>query len=521
MSRPGQRAALARLLELLALTGFVVAQPIFDVISGAVGFLLFRKLGGADIVALAVMIVLVPALGLWAVGLLASAASPRVGRITHTTIVAALAALFVVQVLRDRTSGVALATATLVLAAGLTGAYRTWHLARRWLHAAAVAPFVFAGLFLFASPVTPLLGSGSRTTPGVPTEETAPVVMMLFDELPLLSLLEHGEVDGRLYPNFAALAEEATFFRNATAVAARSVHSVPAVLTGQLPRQPVAPVHSQFPGNLFALLSASHDVRAFESVTALCPRDVCTTNEWRRAPSRALVAEVARLWWRRVWPSTGNRDSIGNGFREETITAPAGTPSATEDTFLLDRKSEHQPVRFERFLASIDGTGTPFHFIHLVLPHAPWRFLPDGRQYPPVDLGLVSYDQRAPAAWPAAVDRQRHILQTMYVDRLLGQAVDRLKQVGLYDRAAVVVTADHGISFAPGLELGTRNLWPENQHEVAWVPFILKSPAQVTGEVRDDNVMGVDVAPTLAELAGVDIPWGVDGISLLGNRRRG
>jgi hypothetical protein len=81
-------------------------------------------------------------------------------------------------------------------------------------------------------------------------------------------------------------------------------------------------------------------------------------------------------------------------------------------------------------MASIDGRGTPFHFIHLVLPHAPWQFLPDGRRYPPQDLGLVSYEQRTPAPWPALVSRQRHILQAMYVDRLLGQTVDRPKEVG-------------------------------------------------------------------------------------------
>ena len=209
--------------------------------------------------------------------------------------------------------------------------------------------------------------------------------------------------------------------------------------------------------------------------------------------------DLARLWVRQVSPALEN-------------------PLA--DTFLLYRAGEDQPLRFERFLEAIDGRGTPFHFIHLILPHAPWRFLPDGREYPPADLGLVSYDQRTAATWPGVVDRQRHVLQTMYVDRLLGQAVSRLKEVGLYDRAVVVVTADHGVSFAAGLERGTRELRAENQHEVAWVPLIVKGPGQTAGEVRDDNAMGIDVAPTVADLAGVDIPWEVDGISLAGDRRR-
>ena len=499
MTGTGRREAVARLLELAALTGFVVAQPLFDVMSGSVEFLVFRRVEGFEVVALAALIVLVPPLALWALGLLASAASPRAGRIAHTAMVAGLVALFLVHVLQRLTAGTALAAVTLLAAAGATAAYQAWRTARRWLRATAVAPFVFAGLFLFASPAAPLVVSSSGSTSGAPRPATAPVVLIVLDELPLVSLLEAGEIDARLYPNFAALAAEATFFRNATSVAARTVHSVPAIVTGQLPRQPLAPVNAEFPGNLFAVLSASHDVHAFESVTDLCPGDVCSASTAPRTRRRALGAEVVRLWVRSVWPAQEN---------------------PVDDAFLLYRMGEDQPVRFERFLESIDGRGTPFHFIHLILPHAPWQFLPDGRQYPPEDLGLVHYDERTAATWPAVVDRQRHVLQTMYVDRLLGQAMGRLQEVGLYDRAAVVVTADHGISFAPGLEHGTRDLRPENQHEVAWVPLIVKRPGQVAGEIRDDNAMGVDVAPTVADLAGVDIPWDVDGISLVGDRRR-
>ena len=495
----GRREAGGRLLELLALTGFVVAQPLFDVMSHSVEFLVFRQVQGFEVVALAVLIVVVPPLGLWAMGWLVSAASPRAGRITHVATVAALVALFLAQVLRRVTSGTALAVATVPATAAVTGAYLAWVAVRRWLRATAVAPFLFAGLFLFASSVTPIVGSDSGIAAGAPRPGTAPVVLIVLDELPLVSLLEDGEIDPRLYPNFAALAAEATLFRNATSVAARTVHSLPALLTGQLPREPLAPVNSEFPGNLFGVLSASHDVHAFESVTALCPDEVCAPSTQPRTSGRALGEDLARLWVHRVWP-------------------PKENPVA--DTFLLYRAGEDQPQRFERFLESIDGRGTSFHFIHLILPHAPWQFLPDGRRYPPEDLGLVNYDQRTAARWPAVVDRQRHILQTMYVDRLLGRTIARLKGVGLFDRAAVIVTADHGISFAAGLEKGTRDLGPKNQHEVAWVPLIVKTPGQVAGEVRDDNVMGVDVAPTVADLAGVDIPWDVDGISLVGDRRR-
>jgi arylsulfatase A-like enzyme len=38
-----------------------------------------------------------------------------------------------------------------------------------------------------------------------------------------------------------------------------------------------------------------------------------------------------------------------------------------------------------------------------------------------------------------------------------------------------------------------------NQHEIAWVPFLLKAPNQTEGRVRDDNVMTVDLIPTVAD----------------------
>jgi len=71
-----RREATIRLLELLALTGFAVAQPILGFMSNAVEFLLFRQAGPMEIIALAAVIVLAPPLVLWALGLLASMASP-------------------------------------------------------------------------------------------------------------------------------------------------------------------------------------------------------------------------------------------------------------------------------------------------------------------------------------------------------------------------------------------------------------------------------------------------------------
>jgi hypothetical protein len=71
---PVERARLWWLLELFALTGLVVAQPLLDVIGRSPDFFLFRKADSRDIALLVVAITLVPPLVLWALELLASPA---------------------------------------------------------------------------------------------------------------------------------------------------------------------------------------------------------------------------------------------------------------------------------------------------------------------------------------------------------------------------------------------------------------------------------------------------------------
>ncbi|HEX2063991.1 MAG TPA: sulfatase-like hydrolase/transferase [Acidimicrobiales bacterium] len=510
------------LLELLAVCAFVVAQPVLAVLSGTSELLIFRQAGRPQIVLTAVIVAFAPPLVLFCLEVAAGLVSGQARAPLHRAVLACLVGIFALQQLQARTElpGLAMLGVSGLAAGTAAVAYSTWEATRLWMRLASPAPLVFIAVFLFTAPVSDLLASPGDTMVARRQQAGAPVVMIVLDELPLASLVdEEGGIDGRLYPNMAALAREATFFRNATGTAARTTHALPAMLTGRFPAHSRAPVSSQYPANLFALLAGSHDVSVFESVTALCPREACPENAWGASPSRNLLADAAYIWVRTLAPGQRGADKLLSWFGRATVDSATESRPADDAGFLLDRLHEDQTERFEAFIASIDGKGMPFHFLHLILPHAPWRFLPDGTEYDDRPLGMVNYEERTSELWPAAVNRQRHVLQAMWVDRLVGAAVARMKQVGLYDRAAVLVTADHGISFTPAPPGTTRTMAPENQHEVAWVPFLLKAPGQTAAEVRDDNVMGVDVAPTVATLAGVDLPWTVDGISLVDRRR--
>src|SRR5918995_3271908 len=90
------------------------------------------------------------------------------------------------------------------------------------------------------------------------------------------------------------------------------------------------------------------------------------------------------------------------------------------------------------------------HFLHILLPHDPYLYLPSGTMYPGgnteglVDRIWVEDDQLPKLGY------QRYLLQVGYVDTMIGELVARLKAAGLYDSALIVITADHGKSFRPG-----------------------------------------------------------------------
>jgi hypothetical protein len=184
-------------------------------------------------------------------------------------------------------------------------------------------------------------------------------------------------------------------------------------------------------------------------------------------------------------------------------------------------RSDHTPrASFARFLGSVDAKAPDrtLFFLHLMLPHAPWRLLPSGREYGNawnID-GMYDdqYNKWSTAPRLVAQGLQRHLLQVGYTDRLLGVLLDRLRKSGLYDRSLVILTADHGVSFATG---GSRRLvTPRNLADIAAVPLFVKYPAQRAGRVDRRAAKTIDILPTIADVVGVRLPWHVDGRSLRG-----
>ena len=183
----------------------------------------------------------------------------------------------------------------------------------------------------------------------------------------------------------------------------------------------------------------------------------------------------------------------------------------------LNRYGDSQ---FAEFLSRIGpyrtGDGpAPFYMLHSALPHIPWVYMPDGRTYASIrernPAGLAGQEEWTDVPLVVNLGWQRHLLQTRFADRQVGKLIAKLKRQGLYDRALVVVTADHGASFKAG---GNRRfVTRENAADVSMVPLFIKAPGQREGAIVDRPLQSIDVLPTIADALERRVPWPIEGRS--------
>ena len=527
--RPARRERLWAFFELFALVGFVVAQPTLDVLGKAPDFFIFRRAGRAEILILVLAVTVLPTLGLWLAEQVAGLISERLRRLVHVAMVAGLLAVIALEVGKNLTSVRGPALVAVGVAGGVAGGllYASWDGLKLWLRYLAPAPLVFALVFLLVSPVSKLVlpqpgGTVDANAPGVRINPEHPVVMVLLDEFPVTSLLNSkGQVDARLYPNFAKLAGRSTWYRNATAVSGLTQWAVPAMLSGRYPakaQEEASPTAAQYPDNLFTLLGRSYPVEQQQIVTQLCPADVCKATKGSGPSGAGLkttLRDSARVFKRIIWPRDVDENPTGAWLTADPGAEAKPAVKPGDSPILKEIQEGHEPRQFYDFVRSIEGTDKPtFYFLHILLPHQPWRDLPDGRKYPDRGDGRLGNGWTS-ETWPPQLSRQRHLMQTGETDRLIGQVMRRLQEQGMWDNTLFVVTAGHGMSFKPS-EFTRRVATPGNADQVLWVPLFIKAPGQAEGQVSERNWEHVDLVPTIADMLGIKVPWEMDGVSQAG-----
>lgn len=169
---------------------------------------------------------------------------------------------------------------------------------------------------------------------------------------------------------------------------------------------------------------------------------------------------------------------------------------------------------------------TPFFvYMHAMRPHPPYLANEFLGTFLPVEEGMADMRSQNPLIHrrydPNQPDKQRAMdkLRLRYnesilkADQQLGELVDALKRLELYDESMIIITSDHGTSFTGGVQGYFSSDVRSAEHRI---PLLVKFPGQAQGRRVDSAVSLVDILPTVLDVVGATYPatW-IDGRSLL------
>jgi hypothetical protein len=522
-------SGLNQLLILLCLTGFTVTEPILTIFGANPSIFYFYNIDSASLTLLyAVTVAFGPALVLWFIIFLARCVSDCAALAVQYLIFGLLVGLWCIQLAKwgfGVDSSVLLVLFFMLGCGAFLWAHARLSWFNTWLKIAAIAPLVTVGVFVFSSDSgsfgsrTAVAASQSNTHKNLPS-----VLFVMLDEFPTVALFDkEGSIDKVRFPNIAALSDQATWYRHYTVLAGQTVHSVPAILSGTDPKS-VPPNLANYPNNLFTLLAPSHHLTIFESLTRLCGLVQCSEDSpgapiMRAAPQWSLLwSKTVALWLQRISLVDSAEPGLDD-FQEMMAAKPARTKSRSidiDDLFDPSNQSKYaqaKPERLQKFISTMVASEKPtLYFLHLEMPHIPWRFYETGQLYGlPYTRTPFAAKNDDGGEWLARLSEYRFMIQAQYTDELLGNVIARLKSLGAWDDMLVVVTADHGRSFR--LNTDSRKLQPETYSSVAYAPLLLKRPNQKIGEIDDSNLMAYDILPTVADVLGIEIPWDTVGFA--------
>lgn len=202
--------------------------------------------------------------------------------------------------------------------------------------------------------------------------------------------------------------------------------------------------------------------------------------------------------WHILTPREAGRD-LRYGFPEN------GTPYGFYRT---DRQSARVTDVALKFIAEKSGGAKPWLlFVSWILPHAPYKAPPGYREHF-AHVNLPPNVPRGAAAEYAAENLPDYYGMVESLDDEVARLLAALEKSGAASNTIVVYTSDHGdMVGSHGLEA---KRWP--YEESARIPLLIRYPPAIQpGTVIADPIGAPDFYPTLAGLAGVKPPDGLDG----------
>lgn len=320
---------------------------------------------------------------------------------------------------------------------------------------------VVAGLAAGAALLVPIGCGGGASPDREPTFDGAPILLISVDTLRSDHLPAYGyeHVDT---PHIDALRRDAVLFARAYSHSPITLPSHTSMLTGLLP--------------------ADHGVRNNIGFTFDASRHA-TVPQLLRERGYVSGAAVSAYVLRRETGLAAPFDAWDDAF---LVQGPAADAN-------LERRGAATVAAARGFIAA-HAERPFFYFLHLFEPHTPYE--------PP-----EPYRSRYELAYDGEIAS---------ADAALGELFSYLREVGIYDRAVIVLLSDHGEG------LGDHG---EAEHgiflyrEVIQVPLIIKLPGNLrAGSTVEEPVQLIDLLPTLVPMVGGAVPDGLAGRNLFSPR---
>lgn len=453
---------------------------------------------------------------------------------------------------------VAIAAAGLLVALAVIGAGARWltllagRAARWWRPVAATlpAPALAAVVMLWAP--------GARSAP--------PVILITIETLRSDRLGCYGSQAG-LTPNLDRFARDAIVFENAFAQSPWTANSFATMLTGRYLRE-----IERVPADCSRRLPTPNMTFSAQDAGQVPP----LLAEIMREAGYATAAEITnpylhqKLGWDRGFDYFRNEHSVPperTWLRPTPAQALLGWRHASL-TGWFARRSYVRPANKRIYAPTVPGreqgdrltaattqwlsehgSRAPFFlWVHYMDPHEPYlapdlpaemeaKLDPGSREYlrrarigmlpdpspvqapaarkPPLRTGAWIDRGEPPPTIPEsarATTRMMYGYEVRYADRCVGRLLDHLRRAGLYERALIIVTGDHGEELWDHGKLGHGHALYD---EILHVPLLVKLPGLPRGQRVQPQVRLLDVMPTVLQVAGVRYRGPLRGRSLL------
>jgi arylsulfatase A-like enzyme len=208
------------------------------------------------------------------------------------------------------------------------------------------------------------------------------------------------------------------------------------------------------------------------------------------------------------------------------------TTSEQNRGYMAERPARATLAVATRWLEQRDAAKPFFLWLHLIDPHGPYtapeepdRYVADahakpGRRVLPLGDSNIGFHEipryqilngvQDPDYYVARYDAE-----IRYADAALGDFFAKLRALGLWDRTLVVVTADHGETLDEPHHQRNFTHGLVAYEEDARIPLIVHEPAGKRLAAVDTKrpILSIDVAPTMLDLLGVEIPPAFEGRS--------